>query len=165
MASQLFKSPPSYAATSQLQSSAQVLLGTNPIQKSRRKPIKSAIRKSKKGSGNLSCHPTQCVPSGLSGGSILMPTGGGIMKTGNVALSGGNGYISPQWGWYISTTPPTPEKYHVSGQKIREQHQIQKPILGRQIGRHRPHKPAAVPVFKRVANDVNSTDGWPSVPL
>jgi len=133
----------------ELQPSAQVLQATNTVQKSSRKPIKSAIRKSKNGSSNrssnLSCHPSQCVPSGLSGGSISMPSGGGSLKAGNVALSGGNGYISPQspsWGWYISTTPPTPEKYH------------------------RPPKPAGASVFKRVANDVpNCTHGWPSVPL
>jgi len=148
-----------------LQSSEQVLQGTNPIQNSRRKPIKSAIRKSKKGSGNLSCHPSQCVPSGLSGGSIAMPTGGGIMKTGNVALSGGNGYISPQWGWYISTTPPTTPKHHFRAGKNSEGHQDQKPILGRNITGYRTPKPAAVPVFKRVGNDVNCTNGWPSVPL
>jgi len=149
----------------ELQSSAQVLQGSSSVQKLCRKPIKSAIRKSKKGSGNLSYHPTQCVPSGLSGGSISMPTGGGIMKAGNVALSGGNGYISPQWGWYISTTPPTPEKYHARAEKINEEQLVKQSIFGRQVTSYRPRKPTSVPVFKRVANDVNCTDGWPSVPL
>lgn len=50
----------------------------------------------------------QYIPSGItsSGGGIVMPSGGG-MKT----SSSGGAHVSPQWGWYISTTPPTPEKY------------------------------------------------------
>jgi hypothetical protein len=28
--------------------------------------------------------------------------------------SGTGGYESPQWGWYINTTPPSPEMYHSS---------------------------------------------------
>lgn len=147
----------------------EVLHGTNAVQKSCRKPIKSAIRKSRNGSDNMSCHPSQCVPTGLSGGSISMPSGGGMLKAGNVALSGGNGYISPQspsWGWYISTTPPTPEKYHASTGKGAERNLLQHPISGRQTTGYRPLKPAVVSVFKRVANDVpNCTHGWPSVPL
>ena len=36
-----------------------------------------------------------------------MPSGGGMKPS--TAVSGG--HISPQWGWYISTTPPPLEKY------------------------------------------------------
>jgi len=130
----------------ELQSSGQVLKATNASQKPIRKPIKSAIRKSRKGSNSLPCHTPQCVPSGLSGGSISMPSGGGILKAGNVALNGGNGYISPQWGWYISTTPPSPEKYYSNAEKGTEEN-LQQPISERQHT-----KPAIVPTFNRVTN-------------
>lgn len=145
---------------SQSQSSGQVLQAANTSQKSIRKPIKSAIRKSRKGSSNLPYHSSQCLPSGLSGGSISMPSGGGIIKAGNVALNGGNGYISPQWGWYISTTPPSPEKYFSNVAKGTEENLIKQP------SESQPSKPAILPTFKRVTNIApNCTHGWPSVPL
>lgn len=98
-----------------------------PLKASNKKPIKSAMRNK----NNRNQHPSECIPSGMMGGSILMPSGG---QSGQVPSSHGhpqvngngntnmninvnvNGYISPQWGWYISTTPPTPE-YHSSTSK------------------------------------------------
>jgi len=85
-----------------------------------KKPIKSAMRHTTR----KNHHPSKFMPSGMMGGTILMPSGGGVHA--NTAQGGPpsascnptvsvsvNGYISPQWGWYISTTPPTPE-YHQS---------------------------------------------------
>lgn len=34
-----------------------------------------------------------------------------VPGTATTAANAANGYISPQWGWYISTTPPTQEHY------------------------------------------------------
>eukprot|EP01083_Nonionella_stella_P192780 712389_1 len=81
-----------------------------------RRPIKSAIRHRHGNKHN-------CIPS--MGGSIVMNGAGTVVgavgnqnhnQTKNHAggpnsVGVGNGYVSPQWGWYISTTPPTPE-YH-----------------------------------------------------
>lgn len=33
-------------------------------------------------------------------------------QTQHGAVNGANGYISPQYGWYISMTPPTPPQFH-----------------------------------------------------
>jgi len=82
------------------------------------------MRRSGSAKGKDFFHPSQCVPSGLGGGKIVMPSGGGLV--GGVGVGGpshnqaqqskasnsSNGYISPQYGWYISMTPPTPPHYH-----------------------------------------------------
>ena len=69
--------------------------------------------------------------------------------------------MSSQWGWYISTTPPTPEKYHANKntniEKNKEEDHSQQQLEEAQ---------AAVPFFKRATNGVpNCAHGWPSVPL
>eukprot|EP00551_Chaetoceros_affinis_P007557 CAMPEP_0203683524 /NCGR_PEP_ID=MMETSP0090-20130426/47569_1 /ASSEMBLY_ACC=CAM_ASM_001088 /TAXON_ID=426623 /ORGANISM="Chaetoceros affinis, Strain CCMP159" /LENGTH=400 /DNA_ID=CAMNT_0050552673 /DNA_START=374 /DNA_END=1576 /DNA_ORIENTATION=- len=100
-----------------------------------KRPIKSAMRRSTGNNSNNNgggtrkpttnrFHPSQCVPSGLSGGSIIMPSGGGLQQGPGQQQyqqqqqhqqqqqpNNGNGYISPQYGWYISMTPPTPPHY------------------------------------------------------
>ena len=56
------------------------------------------------------------LPSGLDKahhGSLRMPTrpdshGSSVGAPG----AGAGGIESPQWGWYINTTPPTPEMFH-----------------------------------------------------
>ena len=64
-----------------------------------------------------------------------MPSGGGYQtsqqqqqqQAQHGAVNGANGYISPQYGWYISMTPPTPPQFHDSSNseanKNREGHQ------------------------------------------
>ena len=85
-----------------------------------RKPIKSAMRTSRVGNNDRrALHPSKCVPSMPSGGVLLPMKPGNVPGSGPVA--GGNGYVSPQWGWYISTTPPTPEKYYHAGKKPSQQ--------------------------------------------
>lgn len=87
-------------------------------------PIKSAMKRSKivqsnsvdkndSTTGSNDSHNDQCryIPSGIKGrakGGIVVPTGGGLNPTGP---GGGTGYISPQWGWYTSLTPPQGEMY------------------------------------------------------
>lgn len=63
-------------------------------------PRKSAMKKSKH----------QFIPSGITGptGGMIMPSGGGLKIPSGV---NGNGGVSPQWGWYISTTPPAGDKF------------------------------------------------------
>lgn len=70
---------------------------TNP-----KKPMKSAMRK-----GSRRHNPSRCIPS-------MPPSVKGCAASAN---NKGGGYISPQWGWYISTTPPTPEYYAAGSQR------------------------------------------------
>lgn len=124
--SSVYSLPSLSDSTNQSQSSTSHNLNTPPSQSyyptssSNKKPIKSAMRRSagnnSSGKPTTRFHPSQCVPKGLSGGSIIMPTGGGLQQGQqqyhNQQPSNGNGYISPQYGWYISMTPPTPPHYH-----------------------------------------------------
>lgn len=119
-------------STQQSQSSSPHTNNTPPLQSfPSRKPIKSAMKKSSgsygmKQGGKAPLHPSQCIPSGMDGGSIVMPSGGGYQQPQQHQLqlqhqqphhagaNGANGYISPQYGWYISMTPPTPPHFHES---------------------------------------------------
>lgn len=84
------------------------------------KPIRSALTRSQ--SVRSSTGMGDLTPSAAGGqqqqvrylptmrahqGSLIMPT----RPVGNEHHHG-NGIESPQWGWYINTTPPTPEMYH-----------------------------------------------------
>ena len=102
--------------------------------------------------------PSQCVPSGLMGGKdgIIVPSN--AMKT-------SNGYISPQWGWYISTTPPTPEKY--AANRIKDTNKGQQSANlkdATQVGAVQGD--SQKPVFTRQIKGVpKNVSDWPSVPL
>lgn len=107
-----------------------------PVHK--KKPIKSAMRRSCVKNGKAPIHPSECIPSGLAGGSIVMPTGGGYQQMQQNQISSqqqqhhqssnnANGYISPQYGWYISMTPPTPPHYHDSSQINKKGGQLMQP--------------------------------------
>jgi len=84
-----------------------------------------------------------------------MPSGGGIKSS--------NGYISPQWGWYVSTTPPQAEMYSkkaennnsVGGNELNEPSEVQ-PWM-------KPMSIAPLPVFTKGISATKK--GWPSVPL
>ncbi len=91
-----------------------------------------------------------------------------------------NGYISPQWGWYISTTPPTPEYHNTAGlhnnkgqvlshQMNNTSNTLLQPQANSAIGRHwNPatdtimEGAAPRPVFRK-ANP--RPGGWPTVPI
>ena len=131
--------------TNQSQSSSQQ--GTPPSHHfpvHNKKPIKSAMKRSSGHhsvkNGKAPIHPSECIPSGLAGGSIIMPTGGGYQQIQQNQISSqqhqqqhhqssnnANGYISPQYGWYISMTPPTPPHYHDTSQINRKDAQLMQP--------------------------------------
>eukprot|EP00978_Attheya_sp_CCMP212_P020972 scaffold60718_cov59-Attheya_sp.AAC.4 len=161
-------------------------------------PIKSAIRRScsfesggtsaSKKSGTKELHATSsCIPSGMhrQNGGLIMPT-----RPGGVPGVQYNGKVSPQWGWYISTTPPSPEKFyarpgkkakkvmqqpinelspladesqnimHISEMKVKDSGAPLKEISQRNAVQHPP-------VFKKGMKGLsdNGIMGWPSVPL
>lgn len=118
------------------------------------------------------------VPSGIvggKGGGVVMPSGGAEVQQGVSIGSSGNkkGYVSPQWGWYISTTPPTPEHYYASGKGKpgKKQAKVAEDRLPPSVAEGFPmpvFKNSPTPVFrKNGAKDVFGNDnlGWPSVPL
>jgi hypothetical protein len=128
-----------------------------------RKPIKSAIRTGVR-------KPSQCIPSMIP----TMPLNGKGCAPGCTK----SGYISPQWGWYISTTPPTPE-YSSSAKNQVLSHQMNTNNL---YATNRPaihgnfskqpwnpsttpiqESPQPIPVFSKGAPNYSS--GWPTVPL
>jgi len=102
-------------------------LGSDGSSQAMSKPIKSAMTRST----FMRSHPL-ASGGGLPGGPAeekerkirYLPNGldrahnGLIMPTRPVGMGvhggdpHGNGIESPQWGWYINTTPPTPEMYH-----------------------------------------------------
>lgn len=84
--------------------------------------------------------------------------------------SGTGGYESPQWGWYINTTPPSPEMYYSSRTT-----KSRKPDLSDASDTSSGGSSTATamtchsqpnPVF-RCLQDKHKTApmGWPSVPL
>lgn len=101
-------------------------VGSNGSSQTMSKPIKSAmtrstsIRSHSLASGGLPGSPAEekerkirYLPNGLdrAHSGLIMPT-----RPVGMGVHGGdphgNGIESPQWGWYINTTPPTPEMYH-----------------------------------------------------
>lgn len=94
-------------------------------------PVKSAMRRSRSTNANrnlLHIHNADSSDSATLATSAtssstdhrssccsetsIASNGGSYANTGGCGKKGSNGYISPQWGWYVSTTPPTPEMYH-----------------------------------------------------
>jgi len=137
-----------------------------PFIKPNRKPIKSAIRNSRTDNGNFH-DPLQCIPQ--MGGAVSMPSGGGKAS---------GPYISPQWGWYISTTPPTPEYHSSAGKDSLLSHQMnmnnpaQSSYYGNNFKQQQQWNPTTapiqespkpVPVFTK--GTPNYSSGWPTVPL
>jgi hypothetical protein len=153
-------------------------------------PIKSAIRRSgslEPGTNELYA-TSSCIPSGMhrQSGGLIMPT-----RPGGVPGVQYNGKVSPQWGWYISTTPPSPEKFYTRPLGKKAKKAMQQPINElsplpdesqnimhisdmkmtdsgaplREISqRNAVQHP---PVFKKGMKGLseNGTMGWPSVPL
>ena len=95
---------------------------------------------------------------GHSEGGLIKPT----RPYGGVSNAHG-GVESPQWGWYINTTPPTPEMYHSSSAAKSKTHRSSPtPSIQSQ-----PSIDEAVchnQVFQNLQN-ANRPMGWTSVPI
>lgn len=142
-----------------------------------RKPIKSAIRNSRTHETTTSQNhqPSSCIP--------YMPSTSSNVK-GCAPTNNKNGYISPQWGWYITTTPPTPEYIQRSNSASGNQLKV----LSHQMNTNYPHaghhhvnimsngptkhnwnpstapiREVPKPVFKKATPNYSS--GWPTVPI
>jgi hypothetical protein len=123
-------------------------------------PMKSAMKRSRsmrKEPGALNKVGTdqtlRYVPKGLSAvnGGIIYPT--------HPNAHGAPGYASPEgWGWYITTTPPTPDMY----QSYSSNKQPKKSVSHSSASATRTGT-LTNPAFK--TGPPNSAIGWPSVPL
>mmetsp|Transcript_27573 Transcript_27573/g.55658 ORF Transcript_27573/g.55658 Transcript_27573/m.55658 type:complete len:248 (+) Transcript_27573:239-982(+) len=135
-------------------------------------------------------NPSKFLPSGIvggKGGGVIMPSGGGIgmpsyypsnssttttasresstsSANGAGATGPASGNFSPQWGWYISTTPPTPEKYCAAPPNKKNGKKTDRPLS--HVPETKPvfHRSNPSPVFKK-GGVPSATMGWPSVPL
>mmetsp|Transcript_29267 Transcript_29267/g.86666 ORF Transcript_29267/g.86666 Transcript_29267/m.86666 type:complete len:135 (-) Transcript_29267:383-787(-) len=121
---------------------------------------------------------SQFVPSGIvggKGGGVVIPSGGGMSaQKGSRPLGGSstsNGHVSPQWGWYISTTPPTPEHYAGKEKSAKKQAKSTEDRLPPSVAEEYPmpvFKNLPTPIFQKSgAKDIFGHDnmGWPTVPL
>mmetsp|Transcript_16975 Transcript_16975/g.28827 ORF Transcript_16975/g.28827 Transcript_16975/m.28827 type:complete len:285 (-) Transcript_16975:1497-2351(-) len=124
------------------------------------KPIKSAMKRSRsiRTSACSSVNDSdvsRCIPKGLDSGhgGLVMPTKpyGHDVNTRH-AEHRGTDHVSPEWGWYISTTPPTPEMYHKQSKPVKKiSYQGSKPST------------LTNPAFSNGAG--KGAMGWPSIPL
>ena len=76
-----------------------------------------------------------------------------------------SGYISPQWGWYISTTPPTPE-YHSQNQVLSQNMNNSQSAMSKKTWNPSTapiQEASPKPVFSKRAPQYNGD--WPTVPL
>jgi hypothetical protein len=77
-----------------------------------------------------------------------------------VANSAATGGIeSPQWGWYINTTPPTPDMYHSHAKAPKQKGHSKAPT--QTVGNN---KNCHNQVFQNLQNS-NRPMGWTSVPI
>ena len=152
------------------------------------KPTKSAMRKSKSSLHDSNGMADQDEPTpGASryipnmnprtaGKGIIMPTRpyAGRYTPGDNKMLGSSGTESPQWGWYINTTPPTPELYHSRSGSSLNSATIPKNHLTK-VGPNSPTRTARNSDAKSCQNQVfqnlqNSTKanpvaGWTSIPI
>jgi hypothetical protein len=84
--------------------------------------------------------------------------------------SGTNGYESPQWGWYINTTPPSPEMFHVT-RNMKSRKPSDSTSVTSETSRASSISTVGGntlpnPVFQCLQDKHKATPtGWPSVPL
>jgi hypothetical protein len=99
-----------------------------------------------------------------AGKGLNMPSrpygyGGGPSSQANTAISNAGSEMSPQWGWYINTTPPSSEMYHGGSRLIPSggiNGMATVPPIDQQ--RHPNH------VFRNI-QVANAPMGWTSVPI
>ena len=115
--------------------------------------------------------PKRYLPK-MGGASINMPS---------FSHSGGGspGYVSPEWGWYINTTPPTPEMYHSqssfgASSKLTRTDASAAPnfpfasqtvAAAQTSGKSISAKPHHNQVFQNLQNNMTQNMGWTSVPI
>jgi hypothetical protein len=119
--------------------------------------IKSAMRRSSSVSEDVSQGNTKrYLPKGLGGdhSGLVMPTKPGDIAAG-APTHGPGGYHSPEWGWYINTTPPTPEMYHSHYASTRGKMPTSQP--------NTVFPASGPPAFS--AQKTAGMQHWPSVPL
>jgi len=138
------------------------------------KPIKSAIKRSQSvktnatsiGIGERDDRSIRYIPRGLDEkhSGLIMPTRPVGHEKGN---AGGD---SPQWGWYINTTPPPPEMY-CSRPSQKSEGKSETSTASQSSfstwSATRSDMPAGGPnrVFKGLQSSAKAPMGWPSFPL
>ncbi|KAL3912480.1 MAG: hypothetical protein SGILL_006866 [Bacillariaceae sp.] len=110
--------------------------------------------------------PKRYIPK-MGGASINMPSfshGGGASP----------GYVSPEWGWYINTTPPTPEMYHSQSSfgpssKLTRTDASGAPTFPfasqNAAAKTSSAKPHHNQVFQNLQSNMTQNMGWTSVPI
>ena len=77
------------------------------------------------------------------------------------------GYISPQWGWYINTTPPPHEMYSTKKSNVESKKENVNNDASNSFARREKYKPptapTSLPMFKH--SITGPSHGWPNVPL
>jgi len=131
------------------------------------RPIKSVMKRSKSSNvthvSSLDEIRRRYIPSGMDKkeGGIVFPGGG--MKP-----IVGSGY-SPQWGWYISTTPP--QEIHGNKKPTTEREENVHAVINdsnssiarEAVNRKESSPGLPLPIFKQ--NVTVPSHGWPNVPL
>jgi len=149
------------------------------------KPTKSAIRSSRSvrqepdelpscqesTSTTLSSSSSSRYIPNMKGNGLILPTKpyGKSQSADNQVAGNTNGSeMSPQWGWYINTTPPTPELYHsrlssTSGKSS----EFNTATLSRLPPSNTPvdGKRCQNQVFQNLKNSNTPIHGWTSIPI
>ena len=145
------------------------------------KPTKSVLRKSRSirhvsnelsDQDNIaasSASQSRYIPNmnpRTAGNGLIMPTRpyGRYGSTDN-KMVGSTGTESPQWGWYINTTPPTPELYSSKSSNPMMKGSGSQ-ISSRSSGTSDP-KSCQNQVFQNLQNSkkTNPVGGWTSIPI
>ena len=142
-----------------------------PMKSSMRKPraIRNESHKVFNQDRNAADGTSRYIPNmnpRTTGNGLIMPTRPfGRQISMDKKILGSNGSeMSPQWGWYINTTPPTPEMYH-----SRSSPNILPPSVApakHQLVRTAPSRPNEV--FQNLQNSTKSNrgmGGWTSIPI
>jgi len=158
------------------------------------KPTKSAMRKSRSirdeahklsdqdrnTAGSVSRYIPNMNPRTVGNGLIIPTRPYGRHTSVDTKMLGSNGSeMSPQWGWYINTTPPIPELYHsrsTSQLLSSQKHQlIQSDAISnvtqasstRLISSNGGGKSCQNQVFQNLQNSTktNPMGGWTSIPI
>jgi hypothetical protein len=153
------------------------------------KPTKSALRKSRSfrsESNGLSDHDRNTASTSsryipnmnprTAGNGLIIPTRPyGRHTSVDSKMLGSNGSeMSPQWGWYINTTPPTPELYHsrstsksLLSSTAPPKHQLMKGDSTNKISSNSDGKSCQNQVFQNLqnSNKANPMAGWTSIPI